>query len=402
MTYAAPREVTRALARGWFVDTREKSGIIRPYPNGPKRRVIKAVTGRSVFELEDVHRPNPYAVCVDREGTIIDFADHTGLAEAMGIVLKPEDLGRLKLLTYLDRWPLPSGMRAEIEKHCEATLREGVPFELHADISAKGREMHVHISGQRCESRRVWFQVRDETALTHGKRELDEALHSYQQSIGLVAHEFKSPLVTIGGFARIMLRNCADRKQQDLLHVIVSSVATLEEIVDIFLNTYRIETRNLGVEKKEVDVYKEVIAPALADVSPLAVEHQVVIDHNASLREGEVVLKTDPSCLKTVYRNLFSNAIRYGGKRARVAYGIEDGGTHYQFNVWNSGSGIPAAEAPKLFKRFSRLDCNKGKVKGSGLGLYNTKGILDALGGKIWVHSDGHSWTNFIFTLPKE
>jgi signal transduction histidine kinase len=158
----------------------------------------------------------------------------------------------------------------------------------------------------------------------------------------------------------------------------------------------------LGVEKKEVDVYKDVIAPALADVAQLAVEHQVVIDHNASLRDGEILIKTDPSCLKTVYRNLFSNAIRYGGKRARVAYGIEDAGAEYRFNVWNSGSGIPQAEIPLLFKRFSRLDSNKGMVKGSGLGLYNTRGILEALGGKISVQSDGHSFANFIFTLPKE
>ena len=360
------------------------------------------MTGRSVYELEDVQRPNPYAVCVDANGTVIDFADHTGLAEAMGIVLTPADLGHVKILNYLERWPLPLGMRAEIEKHCEATLREGKPFELHADITSKGREMHIHISGQRCESGKICFQLRDETALTYVKRELDEALHSYRQSIGLVAHEFKSPLVTIGGFARIMLRSCTDRKQHDLLDVIVRSVANLEEIVDVFLNTYRIETGGLGVEKKEVDVYKDVISPALADVSQLAVENQVVIDHNASLRDGEVIIKTDPSCLKTVYRNLFSNAIRYGGKRARVAYGIENAGTQYRFNVWNSGSGIPAAEIPLLFKRFSRLDSNKDKVKGSGLGLYNTKGILDALGGKIWVQSDGHSWTNFIFTLQKE
>ncbi len=358
--------------------------------------------GRSVFELEDAQRPRPYTVCVDSQGRVINFADRAGLADLMDICLTAEDLGRITLLTYLERWPLPREMRFQIGNHCADTIADGIPFELHADIQVKGQEMHIHISGQRCATGDMCFQVRDETSLTHMKRDLDEALHSYQQSIGLVAHEFRSPLVTIGGFARILLRSCTDPKQHEMLHAMVSSVQNLEEIVETFLNTYRIETGNLKVENKEVDVYKDVIAPALADVAHLAVEHQVVIDHNASLRAGEIILQTDPGCLKTVYRNLFSNAIRYGGARARVAYGIEDAGGCYRFNVWNSGSGIAQDDLPRLFKRFSRLDLHKKKTKGTGLGLYNTRGILDALGGRIWVESDGRTYTNFLFTLPKQ
>jgi signal transduction histidine kinase len=114
-------------------------------------------------------------------------------------------------------------------------------------------------------------------------------------------------------------------------------------------------------------------------------------------------LNIDGNLLKIVYDNLLSNAIKYGREGGSVVLDMRDGDDGYvTLSVLNASAGIPLEKIPLLFKKFSRLDDPEyaGK-KGTGLGLFICKEIVEKHGGKIWADSKMGEWVKFSFTLPK-
>ena len=87
----------------------------------------------------------------------------------------------------------------------------------------------------------------------------------------------------------------------------------------------------------------------------------------------------------------------------KIAYGVIDKGDCYQFNVWNAGPGVAPEQVEKIFDKFYRVPDETTRAKrGTGLGLYNIRRIIEGHGGKIWCASEPGQWINFIFELPKK
>ena len=106
--------------------------------------------------------------------------------------------------------------------------------------------------------------------------------------------------------------------------------------------------------------------------------------------------------LKAVYRNLFRNAIKYGGEACTIAFGFEDHESYSKFNVYNTGQSIPIDSNGKLFTQFGRLENGQeAHIDGAGLGLYLIKQIINKHGGDIWYEPESGG-SNFVFTLPKD
>ena len=93
---------------------------------------------------------------------------------------------------------------------------------------------------------------------------------------------------------------------------------------------------------------------------------------------------------------------KYGKSEGEVRIEASENSRDWQISVWNEGEGIPAGEFPHLFSRFTRLKTEKSRrEKGSGLGLFITKEMVEKQGGRIWVESKEGQWTKFSFILPK-
>jgi signal transduction histidine kinase len=117
---------------------------------------------------------------------------------------------------------------------------------------------------------------------------------------------------------------------------------------------------------------------------------------------GDLVLHADPNLLRIVYNNLLSNAVQYGREGGMILLKAREGMDRVTLSVRNDGEGIPAEKVPRLFQKFSRLETPEyaGK-RGTGLGLYICKEIVEKLGGEIWVNSRLGEWVKFSFTLPR-
>ena len=103
--------------------------------------------------------------------------------------------------------------------------------------------------------------------------------------------------------------------------------------------------------------------------------------------------------MERVLDNLIGNAFRYSSADAPVTVRIDSNEIETVVTVTDRGVGIPADALPKLFQRFSRVTTNSA-IKGLGLGLYNSRRIIEGHGGRIWTQSELGVGSTFAFALP--
>jgi signal transduction histidine kinase len=226
---------------------------------------------------------------------------------------------------------------------------------------------------------------------------------NYREAIHFINHEAKNSLVVMGGFLRRLLRSETDSERRDQLGIVYHHSKFLEAMSRDFLVMAELEQGEFQVRKNPIkNFYKEVIYPAMIGLKERY--PQSFHSYDASMGGvGAIQLMGDAALLEIVYRNLFGNALKYRYPDRRIAYGVEEHKTHYVFNVWNEGPGVPLDQADRIFDKFYRVhDETTRDKRGTGLGLYNIKRIIDAHGGKIWCETNPGLWINFLFPLPKE
>lgn len=233
---------------------------------------------------------------------------------------------------------------------------------------------------------------------------LTELNHDYMESVGFISHELKSPLSTIMNYVYLLSEEklgTLSEKQRKGLKTIDSNVKLLVEMVRHYLNLSRIENGVLNPIPSDVIVYEEVLLPLIDSHQPSLEEKRMVMEN---LISPELKVFADLNMVREVFENLISNAIKYGKEDGRISVYSEDEGSYIKFHVYNEGEGIPEDKLKTLFQKFSRLEMNKAArtKKGTGLGLFITKFIIDSHGGDIGVTSCLGKDVDFFFTLPKE
>jgi signal transduction histidine kinase len=170
-----------------------------------------------------------------------------------------------------------------------------------------------------------------------------------------------------------------------------------------FLVMAELEHGEFQIRKAPIkDFYGEVILPAMIGLKERYPDSFQSYDTSmGGIAPREI--PGDPNLLQIVFRNLFGNALKYRTKNGTVAYGMQEVPEGYLFNVWNEGPGVSADMTEKIFEKFYRVsDETTRSKKGTGLGLYNIRKIIEAHGGRIWCETQPGRWINFLFLLPKE
>jgi two-component system NtrC family sensor kinase len=242
------------------------------------------------------------------------------------------------------------------------------------------------------------------------QRTMDDLKELNKKYLGLLSfttHELKQPLGVLRGYL-IMLQDetlgkLSTALQKEALLEMRSNVNTLNDMIQKYLQLTKIEAGQLVIEKKRINLFKEAIDPVLeGETSQFSIKKmQVMIEDREKLERLEV--SADPILMRIVFSNLITNAIKYGRTGGVVNIGFQENSTHYCFHVKNEGPGIPRDKLEAIFGKFVRIDIKElGKQLGTGLGLYNTKEIIEKHGGKIWAESEEGEWADFIFVIPKE
>jgi len=229
-------------------------------------------------------------------------------------------------------------------------------------------------------------------------------IHSKMQKefLDIAAHELRTPIQPILGLTEILLSNKRiDRAaQEEKLNVIARNAKRLKLLTDDILDVTKIEGQALQLKKEMINV-NHIISSTVEKI-----KNQIGHDENIelvfdSLDHNVVFVEADKARITQVISNLLNNAIKFT-KRGTVFIGIEEikqDNNLQKFlvvTVKDTGTGIDPEMLPRLFEKFASKSC-----KGTGLGLFICKSIVEAHGGSIWAQNnvDGKGAT-FTFSLP--
>ena len=219
--------------------------------------------------------------------------------------------------------------------------------------------------------------------------------------VSTVSHELRTPLTSIYGFAETLLRQdvmFGEEERQTFLRYIATESQRLTSIVDTLLNVARLDTGDLQVNLAETDV-RDVVGQVLDTVSATEVNgHRFVVD----LPEEPLAARADPEKLRQVCAILVENAVRYSPDGGTVTIGAARRQDTVEVSVADEGIGIPQSDQEQIFRKFYRgSDAEqRGGGDGTGLGLFIARGLVAAMGGRIWVSSREGEGYRFAFVLP--
>jgi two-component system NtrC family sensor kinase len=263
------------------------------------------------------------------------------------------------------------------------------------DLMHRFNQMGERLQGQRDELER------DKQQLTALSEQLQATNRNYIEMLGFVTHELKNPLTSaIMGLYTVKdgylgELNAAQKKS---LESVAKSLDYFQDMVRNYLDLSRLEQGQLIVKKCPCKLEEAVVGPSLESLERQIQDRRMTVDNRIP---EKLVVDGDPTLLRVIYDDLISNAIKYGRDGGQILLEADERADKITLSVRNDGDGIPPEKQSQLFKRFSRLDTPSatGK-KGTGLGLFICKEIVEKHGGEIWADSKMGEWVKFSFTLP--
>lgn len=218
--------------------------------------------------------------------------------------------------------------------------------------------------------------------------------------ISAISHELKTPVSLIKGYASTLNRPDAvwdPETLRDGLSVIEEEADRLNKLIDNLLDASRIQAGVFKLELGDVNLLR--LAQKVVDGFRLQTDrHQFELDFPADLPP----VVGDEARLRQVLDNLVSNAIKYSPDGGIIRLGAWQDSNGVTVYVADQGVGIPAHEQSRIFESFYRVDSGlRRQTKGTGLGLYLVKAIVEAHGGHVWVRSEPGKGSTFFFTLPQ-
>jgi two-component system phosphate regulon sensor histidine kinase PhoR len=218
--------------------------------------------------------------------------------------------------------------------------------------------------------------------------------------VNMVAHELRSPLVSVRQLQTVLLEGMAgplQEKQDEFVRRGVKKIDNLLELINDLLNVARLEAGRLVQQPVRMDV-SEMIAEVVTLFEPRARKQGITLTCSC---ECSLPINADPGNIEKVLNNLISNAINYSPGGGRVSVSARPAAGFVEIRVSDTGVGIPPEELPKIFDKFYRVKDPKTRhVTGTGLGLSLVKGIVDGCCGKIEVESVPDQGTSFRVLLP--
>lgn len=239
--------------------------------------------------------------------------------------------------------------------------------------------------------------------VVHSERKLEKVREDYTD---MMVHELRAPLTAIRGGAALILSNTLPPEEREKMpRIILDSANDMLSTVSDFLDIAKIDAGHFVLTKAKADLVK-VIEEHLEIFSGPAGEKNITLNFDKNISIPEFFF--DPVRVGQVINNLISNSIKFtneGGKiDIKIALQTEPSGQEQNgpilVTVVDNGIGIADSKKPILFTKFGQISHIDGRGPSSGLGLYISKEIVTAHGGKIWLESEEGKGTSAYFTLP--
>ena len=221
--------------------------------------------------------------------------------------------------------------------------------------------------------------------------------------ISLASHQLRTPLSAIKTYSHMLVAGYMGKitaEQQKSLETILSAADRMNELISTLLNITRMESGTIALNIQSAQISK-LVSEVLNELALPAEEKSVTLALK-TVGDGVKSLKTDRIILKEILTNLVSNAIKYTPEKGKITVTIRLRKQNVLIHVKDTGWGIPKFSQDQVFSKFFRgHNVVKRETSGTGLGLYLVKGLVDAIGGRIWFKSHEGVGTDFFVELPR-
>jgi len=220
-------------------------------------------------------------------------------------------------------------------------------------------------------------------------KKVKETEQMQKDFINIAAHELRNPIQPILALTEILRNKTTDNEQRELLDVVVRSVKKLKQLIEDVLDVTRIESQSLQLHKERFNL-SEMILNAFADFRNQSIKLELV-------SKEDIFIEADKGRMYQVISNLLNNAIKFTNEGTIITT-VEKKDNYVIISIKDSGTGIDSEIFPRLFSKFA----TKSEIAGTGLGLFISKSIIEAHGGRIWAENnkDGEKGATFHFSLP--
>ena len=247
-------------------------------------------------------------------------------------------------------------------------------------------------------------EINDVTnALNSMIKKVNEVGKLKEEFSSMVTHELKTPLTPILGWCQTLknpkIMGELTDKQKSAIEKIESNAERLRQLVGDILDAEKLDMEKMKFDYTEVNIGKFCgdLKANLQDIMK-AKEIQFTITF-----DDDLIALTDKNRIEQVLNNIILNAVDFVKEKGTIDVNAKDSGNFVEFSVQDDGIGIPKSKLNGLFKKFYQVDTSMTREHGgTGLGLAIVKGIVDGLGGKVWVKSKVNVGTTFYFTIPKK
>ncbi|MHB1262661.1 MAG: sensor histidine kinase [Thermoplasmatota archaeon] len=219
--------------------------------------------------------------------------------------------------------------------------------------------------------------------------------------LNTAAHELRTPLLPVKAQFHLLKRRLAssgDRETIASVDILDRNITRLSSLVEDLLDAARYQAGRVNLRLEEIDL-AALAAEAVDSFRQAAKERSITV---ALQTPGARSVVCDRKRILQVLYNLLSNAVKFTRDGGAITVGLQVGPDEATVRITDTGIGLAPAEIPRLFQPFAQLqESMVAGQRGSGLGLYVSRGFVEAHGGRIWVESAGPGkGSEFIFTIP--
>ncbi len=250
---------------------------------------------------------------------------------------------------------------------------------------------------------------RDITARQHAEAEratllarVEAALDFRTRFLAITAHELKTPLAVLKGYAQLLLRRAQrvkDDSQLRSLEVIDQQVDRVTRLIDDLGDVPRIESDGLALDLHPLDL-KALLEETVAEVAMATPDFALRLHAEGTPTEA-LRVRGDRIRLQQVLTNLLTNAVKYADQRHEADVTLWRDGDRAHITVADYGIGIPATQQAAIFEPYVRAtNAMAGSANGLGLGLFISKAIVDGHAGTLTLVSEEGRGSTFMLALP--
>jgi two-component system, OmpR family, sensor histidine kinase VicK len=286
----------------------------------------------------------------------------------------------------------------EIRDDSKGTFDEAIGLSIYSNSRA-GVLSYISIFENLWLQTELYDQIKESSLrLEQANEQLKSQDKMQKEFINIAAHELKTPIQPILSLTELLRSQIKDVKQQELLEITIRNAKRLQHLSNDILDVAKIEGRSLELNKEEFNI-NEVVMNAITDLTSgrdFLKHEKINLLYNP---HQDILIEADKGRISQVISNLLSNAIEFTAE-GTILVSIEKDKINNNnktiiVSVKDSGQGIDQSVLLRLFTKFTSTS-----YKGTGLGLFISKGIIEAHGGKIWGENNADGiGAKFSFSL---